>query len=75
MMARAKAIDISHKEKGIEQTHTWDSTTKTCTPIIYSQTVTESDDVEQTGDGEEEENFLPLHHHHARKDYTCARYD
>jgi hypothetical protein len=55
MMAGAKAIDDSHKEMGIEQTHTWDSITKTCTPIVYSQSFTESDDVEQIGDEEEEE--------------------
>jgi hypothetical protein len=55
MMAGAKAIDISNKEKGIEQTHTWDSMTKTCTPIVYSQTVTESDDTVQIEDGEEAE--------------------
>jgi hypothetical protein len=55
MMAGTKAIDDSHKEKGIEQTHTWDNTTKTCTPIVYSQPFTESDDVEQLGDEEEEE--------------------
>ena len=35
-------------------THTWDRTTKTCTPIIYSQSVTESDDVEEIEDGDEE---------------------
>ena len=29
MMAGAKAIDDSHRKKGIEQTHTWDSTTTT----------------------------------------------
>ena len=28
MMTGAKAIDINHKEKGIEQTHTWGNTTK-----------------------------------------------
>ena len=54
-MAGAKAIDISHKEKGNEQTHTWDSMNKTCTHIVYSQTVTESDDTVQIEDGEEEE--------------------
>ena len=55
MIAGAKAIDISHKEKGNEQTHTWDSMNKTCTHIVYSQTVTESDDTVQIEDGEEEE--------------------
>ena len=39
------------RQKGIQQTHTWDSTSTTCTPIIYSQPVTESDD---------EEEFLPI---------------
>jgi hypothetical protein len=53
MMTGAKAIDICYKEKGIEQTHTWDNMTKTCTPIVYSQTATESDDTVQIGDGEE----------------------
>jgi hypothetical protein len=43
MMAGAKAVDYDHKEQGIEQTHTWNSMTKTCTPIIYSQPSTESD--------------------------------
>ena len=55
MMAGAKPIDISHKEKGIDQTHTWNSMTKTCTPIVYSQTVRESDDTVQIEDGEEKE--------------------
>ena len=52
MMAGAKAVDYDHKEKGIEQT--WNSMTKTCTPIIYSQPFTESD-MEQKENGEEGE--------------------
>ena len=43
------------EKKEPEQIHTWNSTTKTCTPIVYSQPFTESDDVEQIGDEEEEE--------------------
>ena len=54
MMAGAKAVDYDHKEKGIEQTHTWNNITKTCTPIIYSQPFTESD-MEQKENGEEGE--------------------
>ena len=54
MMAGAKPIDSNHREKGIQQAHTWDSMTKTCTPIIYSQTVTESDDEEEIEDGNEQ---------------------
>jgi hypothetical protein len=52
MMAGAKAIDDSHREKGVDRTHTLDNMTKTCTPIIYSQTLTESDDEVQIGDDE-----------------------
>jgi hypothetical protein len=52
MMAGAKAIDDNHREKGVHQTHTLDNMTKTCTPIIYSQTLTESDDEVQIGDDE-----------------------
>ena len=59
MMAGAKPIDESHKEMGIEETHTWDSITKTCTPIVYSHPVTESDDDllhwKPAGEEEEEE--------------------
>jgi hypothetical protein len=36
MMAGAKTIDQHHREKGFEQTHTWDNNSKTCTPIIRS---------------------------------------
>jgi hypothetical protein len=54
MMAGAKPIDDNHKTKGIVQTHTWDSMTKTCTPIIYTQPVTGSDDEEEVEKGDEE---------------------
>ncbi len=50
MMAGAKAIDDSHRNKGVEQTHTWDNMTKTCTPIIFPQTLTKSEDEVQIGD-------------------------
>ena len=51
-MAGAKDIDDSHRHKGVEQTHTWDNMTRTCTRIIYSQTLTESEDGVQIGDHE-----------------------
>ena len=52
MMTGVKDINESHREKVIKQKHTWDNMTKTCTPIIYSQTLTESDDEVQIGDDE-----------------------
>ncbi len=55
MMAGAKAIDDSHRDKGVEQTHTWNNMTKTCTPIVYSQALTESEDKVQIGDDDEDE--------------------
>jgi len=55
MMAGAKPIDGSHEAKGIVQTHTWNSMTKTCTPIIYTQPVTRSDDEEEAENGDEED--------------------
>jgi hypothetical protein len=55
MMAGAKSIDNNNRDKRIQQTHAWDSMTNTCTPIIYSQPVAESDDVEEIEDGDEEE--------------------
>ena len=53
MIGGTKPIDSNHREKGIQQTHTWDSKIKTCTPIIYSHPATESDDVEEIEDGPE----------------------
>ena len=39
MMTGAKVIQDSHREKGVEETHTWNNMTKTCTPIVYAQAV------------------------------------
>ena len=55
MMAGAKAIDDSYRDKGVEQTHTWNNMTKTCTPIVYSQALTESEDEVQIGDDDVDE--------------------
>jgi hypothetical protein len=55
MMAGAKAIDDSHRDKGVEQTHTWNSMTKTCTPIVYSQAFVESEDEVQDADDDADE--------------------
>jgi hypothetical protein len=55
MMAGAKAIKDSHRDKGVEQTHTWNNMTKTCTPIVYSQAVVESKDEVPDGDDDEDE--------------------
>ena len=55
MMAGAKPIDNNHRNKGIQQTHTWDSMTKTCTPIIHSHSITECDEEGEIVDEDEEE--------------------
>jgi hypothetical protein len=55
MMAEAKAIDDSHRDKGVEQTHTWNNMTKHCTPIVYSQAFVESEDEVQDGDDDVDE--------------------
>ena len=55
MMAGAKPIDNNHRDKGIQQTHTWDSMTKTCTPIIHSHSITECDEEGEIVDEDEEE--------------------
>jgi hypothetical protein len=55
MMTGAKAIDDIHRDKGVEQTHTWNNMTKTCTPIVYSQAFVKSENEVQDGDDDSDE--------------------